>query len=131
MLVEFETLKLSWKPNQYLMAPANVCRNAKPHMENPVFDVPVQTLHDAFLAVVRRQPRTELVEEGPDGERFVQRSRVFRFPDTVDVKFLAIGDNQSTMGIYSRAKYGLRDFGVNEARVRIWMKELESELKSA
>lgn len=128
--IDFETLKLSWKPNQFLMAPAGMCRNAKPHMKSKTFEVPVQTLHDAFMAVARRQPRTSVVEQRADGERLVQKSRVFGFPDLIDVQFFHLAENQSTLAIYSRAKLGLRDFRVNEGRVRVWMAELESDLKN-
>jgi uncharacterized protein (DUF1499 family) len=130
-MIEFESLKLSWKPNQYLMAPDGLCRAAKPNRISPEFDLPVRALHDAFLAVARRQPRTVVEEEGPQGERFVQRSRVFKFPDDVDAQFIDLGENRSTLALYSRARMGVRDFGVNQARVTSWMEQLEADLKSA
>jgi uncharacterized protein (DUF1499 family) len=127
--IDFETLKLHWKPNQFLMAPPGMCQNAEAHMESTIYQVPVQTLHDAFMAMTRRQPRTSVVEQRADGERLVQRSRVFRFPDVIDVKFFHIDDSQSTLAVYSRAKRGVRDFGVNEARVRSWVGQMESDLQ--
>jgi len=127
--IDFETLKLHWKPNQFLMAPAGMCQNAEVHLESTTYQVPVQTLHDAFIAMTKRQPRTSVTEQRSDGEQLVQRSRVFRFPDVIDVKFFHIDEGQSTLAIYSRAKMGVRDFGVNAARVRSWVGQLESDLQ--
>ncbi len=126
--IDFETLKLSRKPNQYLMAPDGMCQNAKAKMTSKTYDVPVQTLHDGFMAVAKGQPRTAVIAERSDGETLVQKSRVFRFPDLIDVQFFHIADNQSTLAVYSRAKVGYRDFGVNEGRVKLWMKLLDDEL---
>ena len=128
--IDFETLKLHWKPNQFLMAPAGMCQNAEAHLESTTYQVPVQDLHDAFIAMSKRQPRTRVIEQRADSEQLIQRSRVFRFPDVIDVKFFHIDDSQSTLAIYSRAKMGVRDFGVNAARVRNWIGQLESELQS-
>ena len=126
--MDFKNLKLTWKPNQVLVAPTGYCQNATPHLESKVYEVSVETLHDAFRAMVKRQPRTSVIEERSDGARFVQRSRLMRFPDFVDVQFLSMAARQSTLLLYSRSKYGVRDFGVNEARVRTWLAELDAEL---
>ena len=128
--IDFETLKLHWKPNQFLLAPAGMCQNAEPHMEAKTYDVAVQTLHDAFMAVAKRQPRTTVVDQRSDGERLVQKSRFFRFPDLIDVKFFHIDDTHSTLAVYSRAKMGVRDFGVNEGRVRSWVAQLDETLST-
>jgi len=127
--IDFETLKLRRRPNKFLLAPPDLCKNAKPQANSRVYDVPVQTLHDAFLAVAKRQPRTTLSAQHVDGEQFVQKSRIFGFPDLIDVKFIPIDDTHATLAVYSRAIYGRRDFRVNEGRVKVWIAELESELK--
>lgn len=126
--MDFKTLKLTRKPNQFLVAPDGYCQNATPHLESKVYEVPVETLHDAFRAMIKRQPRTSVLEERSDGARFVQRSKIIRFPDFVDVQFLSMAAGQSTLLLYSRSKYGVRDFGVNEDRVRTWLADLDAEL---
>ena len=59
--------------------------------------------------------------------QYRQRSLVFRFPDFVDVRYIPIDDHTSTLAIYSRAKYGYSDFGVNKKRVEMWLALLQSQ----
>ena len=46
----------------------------------------------------------------------VQRSLIFRFPDTIWIEIVPRGDHAG-IAIYSRSTYGRFDFGVNRARV--------------
>jgi uncharacterized protein (DUF1499 family) len=48
-----------------------------------------------------------------------------RFPDTIDVEVVPVGDDKSTLAIYSRSLVGRSDFGVNRARIARWMAALE------
>ncbi len=59
---------------------------------------------------------------------YVQRSRVFGFPDCLTVKAVAIestGEAGAGLIIWSRARYGRSDFGVNRARVEAWLAALD------
>lgn len=127
-LLDFATLRLGWWPNRYLMAPAGLCANAVAHRQSPTFDVPAARLRHAFLAVARRQQRRRLLAETADALRLVQRSRLFRFPDFLDARFIGLDGAGSTIAVYSRAGCGIRDFGVNRKRVEAWTAELEAEL---
>ena len=126
--MDFKTLKLTRKPNQFLVAPEGYCQNATPHLESRVYEVSVETLHEAFRNMAKRQPRTSVVAERSDGGRFVQKSKIIGFPDLIDVQFLSMAAKQSTLLIYSRSKYGYRDFGVNKKRVLEWLSDLDAEL---
>jgi uncharacterized protein (DUF1499 family) len=53
--------------------------------------------------------------------RYVQRSRVLRFPDTINVKVAALPGGGSTVLIYSRSQLGRSDLGVNRARIERWI----------
>ncbi len=59
----------------------------------------------------------------------MQRSRVFGFPDYLTVKAVAVDSNAGEGGagliIWSRARYGRSDFGVNQARVEAWLAALD------
>ena len=57
---------------------------------------------------------------------YIQRSRLFHFPDTINVKLIALPNHQSTIAIYSRSKYGYGDLGVNKKRVQHWIKQLQT-----
>ena len=59
----------------------------------------------------------------------VQRSRIFRFPDTVTVQLFPLPDGGSTLAIYSHSNYGRSDLGVNADRVRRWLVLIEAEAK--
>ncbi|MFW6027359.1 MAG: DUF1499 domain-containing protein [bacterium] len=128
-MLDFATLKLRWRPNQYLVCPQERCA-PRPHREAPVFDADADRLEAAVLAVARRQPRLELLE-GDSVERayeFVQRTKGFGFPDDISVRVWPLPDGRSTLGIYSRSRYGWSDLGVNRRRVERWLSALRREL---
>jgi uncharacterized protein (DUF1499 family) len=127
--VDFSTLKLVDKPNQYLVCPAGECAG-QAHAASPVYAVPAARLKAAWTAVVMRQPRVRVIgDEAGTGEMaVVQRSKLMRFPDTVTVAFVPLADDRSTLYIYSRSTYGHSDLGVNEKRIKAWLAELSAEL---
>ena len=124
--VDFEDLKLTDEPNQFLMCPPRIC-NADRHADSPAFDVAVDRLRERWREVVTAQPRVELLAEGRDGQQFdyVQRSARFRFPDIITVRFIAVSAARSTLAIYSRSVYGKSDLGVNRQRIEAWLKILD------
>ena len=129
--MDFATLTLGRRPNRFLMAPQGLCQAATPHAESPTFEAPPDRLLDAIRRVALAEPRTALVSERELGLKFVQRSRIFRLPDTIDVRVVTLGDGRAAPAFYGRAKYGFRDFGVNEARIRRWLTALPVALKGA
>lgn len=98
----------------------------------PVFQASTSDLADAFDRVVAQQPSIELLQDdrssgGP--VTWVQRSTLFGFPDYISVSFLPVGDGtEATVAIFSRARIGQSDLGVNEKRVTAWLTQLEAEL---
>ncbi len=127
--VNFAALKLTDKPNQFLMCPPGIC-DATPHANSPVFDVSVEQLRGRWREVLAGQPRVELVAENEEGQQFdyVQRSARFRFPDIITVRFISVSPSRSTLAIYSRSVYGKGDFGVNRERIEAWLKILREGL---
>lgn len=133
MPLDFSTLTLSWRPNQYLVLPPGYLAAARAHRESPVFALAPSALVDAVRRIALAEPRTTLIATRRDANQleFVQRSRLFRFPDTITVEALPIvsgpsGAERSGLAIYSRARYGIRDFGVNRARVERWLVALSA-----
>lgn len=128
-MLDFATLKLRWRPNQYLVCPPERCA-ARPHREAPTFNADADRLEAAVLAVARRQARVELLE-GDNVERayeFVERTPGFGFPDDISVRIWPLADGRSTLGIYSRSRYGWSDLGVNRRRVERWLSAIHREL---
>ena len=123
---DFATLALHEKPNQYLSLPPGFASAARPHGESPVFDLPVAELERRALEVIRVQPRVAAVASDPARRKyaFVQRSALMRFPDTVTVRFVAVGDSRSSLALYSRSKVGHSDLGANAARAGAWLESI-------
>jgi uncharacterized protein (DUF1499 family) len=71
---------------------------------------------DAFMLT---QPSTSRLAGSPELLRmtYVQRSRYMRFPDYVTVRTVDLGDGTSGIAVWSRARYGYSDLGVNRLRV--------------
>ncbi len=127
--VDFAGLRLTDKPNQFLMCPPDNC-GVTPHADSPVLDLSVEQLRDHWRKVLAVQPRVELLAEDEEGQQFdyVQRSVRFRFPDLITVRFISVSISKSTLAIYSRSVYGKSDFGVNRERIHAWLKTLREDL---
>jgi uncharacterized protein (DUF1499 family) len=125
--VSWATLTRHKTENDALACRATLCPNAKPDFEPRVYPLEPSALLARLREIARAQPGTRELACEPDCERiarFVQRTRLMRFPDTVDVEvFPAPGG--STLAIYSRSLIGRRDFGVNRARITRWLAALE------
>jgi uncharacterized protein (DUF1499 family) len=123
--VNFSSLMLTAKPNQFLVCPAGFC-GAKPHMISPTFAHPVDVLRQRWAVMLAAQPRIEAgaADDGAMQYDYIQRTELMRYPDSITVRFIPLADGQSTLAIYSRSHYGRSDFGVNQARIRAWLAAL-------
>lgn len=126
---DFSKLALGWRPNQFLMLPSGFEATAKAHEVSPDFPAPPVAVYDKLLAIIGNEPRIEWLAKDADGYRLelVQRSKTFRFPDRISIAILPGNTEKSaTMAVYGRAKVGIRDFGVNKARIRGWVSDRKS-----
>jgi uncharacterized protein (DUF1499 family) len=125
-VIDFEQFKLNRKPNQFLLAPADLCQNAQPHMVSPVFEEAPEILLERFRKVALAAERTKEAAADATARQtvFIAKSKIFRFPDVIDVMAVDAGDGKSALAIYSRAQIGYRDFGVNKARIVAWLDQL-------
>jgi uncharacterized protein (DUF1499 family) len=130
MATDFATLALTWKPNQFLVLPRGFAAKAKPHAESPVFARTPDQVLDALKRVALAEPRTTLLAEDRKARQIslVQKSKTFRFPDFITAEAVPQAGGQTALAIYSRAKYGIRDFGVNRARIERWLAALTRDL---
>jgi uncharacterized protein (DUF1499 family) len=126
--VNFETLKRRTSPNDALACPSGLCA-AKSDVAPPVFAVSAPELMKAFAKVIASEPLVTQVASDESGfnARYVQRTKIMRFPDTVNVRFIDLGDGRSTIALYSRSQLGESDFGVNRARIERWLGKLQKE----
>lgn len=125
--VDFATLRLSDRPNQYLVCPPGLCA-ATAHRQGPVAPMPVEKLEARWQALIARTPGTAALASDKNLRQYdvVARTPRLRFPDLVTARFIALDAERSTLAIYSRSIYGRSDFGANRARVDAWLAELAS-----
>jgi len=129
-MIDFKKMKVNTKPNNYLVCPQYYC-NITPNAIAKSYPVNVNKLQTAWQNMVTQEPRVRLVESVPAEHKYqyVQYSRVFHFPDYIDVQFIPITETSSTLAVYSRARYGYYDFHVNENRVKKWLAALTDYFK--
>jgi uncharacterized protein (DUF1499 family) len=112
-------------PNWYRLVPADapVDRHPKRDGHPPIYDVDAKRVARAFDREALSDGRVEvLAGKAADGfVTYVQRSYVFGFPDYVSVRFIDLPEGGSTLAIFSRARFGRGDLGVNEKRVARWI----------
>ncbi|MCP8937055.1 DUF1499 domain-containing protein [Alsobacter sp. SYSU M60028] len=118
--VDFTRLMRRADPNDALACPRELCPDARADIVSPVWDVPYHDLRERLRAVILADPGARQVAEATPGrgDRFVVRTPVWRFPDTVDVMVLPVAGGGATVAIYSRSLLGRSDFGANLARIR-------------
>lgn len=122
----FDRPPLRRTANQHLALPPGFRSTAAPHATSPVFEVDAERLAAALRAVAAGEPRVTLrrSDAATRQSEYVVRSRVFRLPDIVTVQLAPLGPDRSSLAIYSRARYGVYDFGVNRRRVEAWLARL-------
>ncbi len=123
--VTFETLKRRATPNDALACPPDTCL-AKSDIVPPVFAVSADDLRAAFVEAIASEPNIEQVaSDGAEQTyRYIQRTKIMRFPDTIVVRFFDLGEGRSTLALYGRSQLGEGDLGVNRSRLRRWLEKL-------
>ena len=127
--MDIRTLQERTKSNDALACSARLCV-VPADFESPAFTVSVEELLKITESVIGAEPRTTIVARDQDLQQlvFVQRSRIFRFPDTVWIQGVKT-DTGSSVIIYSRSNYGESDLGVNKKRVQAWLAKLTERIK--
>ncbi len=123
--VDFETIRRSPTANDALACPPGFCGGAAVDFDPGVYPGSDEELRRRFAEFVLAQPRVIPLYRGdspgkPMQDRYLQRTRLMSFPDTINVRFIALDNDRSTLAIYSRSQLGRRDFGVNLERIRLW-----------
>ncbi len=124
--VDFRTLERRRSPNDALVCPRGFCPAAKADVEPPVFPVPAARLRALVSEAALVDPNTALVESAAGQDRYVVRTRLMRYPDTVVAQVLEQGEDRSTLALYSRSQIGRSDFGVNRRRLERWVRRISA-----
>lgn len=126
--VDWPTLTRHPTPNDALICPAAHCPNATPDAEPKVYPLPPADLLARLKGVALADTDVHELPCEPNCDttaRFVQYTRLMRFPDTIDAMVIPVGAGQSTLALYSRSLVGRKDFGVNRARLQRWLEKLD------
>ena len=128
--VDFATLARRESPNDALACTPQFCA-ASADVAAPVFARPQAEVLRAVQQAVAVEPRVEQVaaDAGSGTLRYVQRSRLMGFPDTINVKVMPTPDGGSAVMLYSRSKLGHSDMGVNRARLERWIRLIEAAVQ--
>lgn len=129
--ISFSNLILPNKPNYYLACPQNYC-NLQPHATTTFYPADVKQVLAGWQKMLTQQPRVKLISSHPDDYhyQYVQYSRIFKFPDYIDMLLIPLMQDKTSIAIYSRSKYGFYDFAVNKNRVNYWLHLLSHYLNN-
>jgi uncharacterized protein (DUF1499 family) len=119
--VDFATLKRRTTPNDSLACSRGLCPRATPDIEPPVYPLAAERLRAIAREAILAEPDVMLVQSDGLQDRYVVRTRLLRFPDTVDVKVVDVAENRSTLALYSRSQVGRSDLGTNGRRLGRWV----------
>ena len=123
--VDFGKLSRQKAPADALACPREFC-TAVADFEPPIFKASAPELRATLSKIAEQQPRTVRVDahDATLTDRYVQRSKLMQYPDTIVVQFIDRPNGTSTVAIYSRSQLGKSDLGVNLARIKLWLSEL-------
>jgi hypothetical protein len=127
--IDFESLERTGKPNDFLICPPGYCP-VPVDEESPAFSLSAKRLAEEWVDLIESEPRTTLLSRNDQLQvEFEQQSVLFGFPDTITALFIPMGENKSTLAVYSRSHYGYSDLGVNQKRVRAWLRRLDDRAR--
>lgn len=120
-IVDFDHLVRPHTPNTALAAPAGF--KPKPDIITPLYDLPASRLFTIVTDTASHEKRTYPLDSYPTQLQaaFVVRSRRANFPDIVEIAVIPDGQDASRLILYSHSIYGYSDFGVNRARLHVWL----------
>jgi uncharacterized protein (DUF1499 family) len=126
--VDWATLTRHTTPNDTLVCLAARCPNARPDRQPQAYTMAPDALLARLKRVALAEPGTRELSAAPNRDRtarFVQYTRLMRFPDTIDIEVFPAGEG-ATLAIYSRSLIGRSDLGVNRARIARWLEKLDA-----
>ena len=123
--VTIETFFRRVTPNDALACPPDVCKAAS-DVTPPEYAVTAADLRTAFAKAISAESRLTAVatDDAAMTDRYIQRSALMRYPDTIVVQFFDRPGGRSTIALYSRSQLGKSDLGVNRARIERWLAKL-------
>jgi uncharacterized protein (DUF1499 family) len=130
--VAFGRLMRRWTPNDALACPPGECGSADVDLRPPRYPLTADELRRRVRRYFEAQGATLVgTEDAGLHDRFVARTLLMRFPDTIDVEVFPLDAEHATLAVYSRSQLGYWDFGVNLRRIRALLEALGPAVASA
>jgi hypothetical protein len=117
--VDFESLELSGEQDEYLVCSLELCRMAQPNLVANAYNVPLAELRDMLISSIDKSPTyfRRSLDLAKQQFEFTERVPSSPYPDVVTIRFVNLGDNRSSLAIYSRSVGGRSDPGRNQDRI--------------
>jgi uncharacterized protein (DUF1499 family) len=124
--VDFARLERRGSPNDSLACPEGFCGGARADIPSPVFAMDARALAATMERVLEAERGLARVaaDAAAGTARYVQRTPLLGFPDTIELRYVDLPGGRSTLAIYSRSKLGHSDLGANRARIARWLQLL-------
>jgi uncharacterized protein (DUF1499 family) len=129
--LDFARFRKISRPNQCLALPSGFSSVQSGDVTSGVFNASIDQVRDAWLEVVRGAPRVSGVRQLEGQIEAMQRTPLVGFPDWITAQPVDLGNGQASICVFSRSKFGYRDFDVNKKRVIEWLALLASKLPPA
>lgn len=99
-------------------------------LRTPLYPVSPDAVVRAALACIPSESQVTRVDDGTDPlyARFIQRTPLLRFPDTIEIWGVAVTPGHASALIRSRSRFGDYDFGTNRRRVCRWLRLITGEI---
>ena len=124
-IYDFTAMPRSSTANDVLACTEGLC-DGKADFVLPALDATPGEAISRLDSTLEGAPRVRRVDDGsdPDYARYVTWSPTMRFPDTTDIRAVALEGGKSGLKVYARALVGQRDFDANTARIREWIAKI-------
>jgi uncharacterized protein (DUF1499 family) len=130
--IAFERVARRGSGNDALACPPGECGSAKVDARPPSYAVTASELRRRVRRYFLGQGATLVGSDDASlHDRFVARTTLMRFPDTVDVEIFPVDADHATLAVYSRSQLGHYDFGTNLRRVRALLEALGPAVAAA
>jgi uncharacterized protein (DUF1499 family) len=126
--LDFARFKKIARPNQFLALPGSFTAAQRADATVGLFNASVDQVRDAWLEILRGAPRVSAIRQSDGQIEAIQRTALVGFPDWITAQPVDLGNGHASICVFSRSKFGIRDFGVNEKRGLDWLAQLAAKL---
>ncbi|MGB7433380.1 MAG: DUF1499 domain-containing protein [Ahrensia sp.] len=122
--LDLTTVERTQKPHDALLCSQGLCDAVTVDQTLSTYDVsPAELIAALDAAATTVTHHVQRVDDGTDATkaRYVARSNLMRFPDTIWLQAVTMDDGRTGLIAYARAQLGYSDLGVNKARLEGWI----------